>query len=116
MELNIVMLYILVTVLVLIIGCILGIFKRPKFNMMNNYENFGITTPAISTIPATTSYLTGVVNSVYKNMNTNVRYPAMDNQLRINKLTKRLNTINSEIAKANLQSGLPPTPEALTFY
>ena len=114
MELNKVMLYILVTVLVLIIGCILGIFKRPKYNMMNNYENFGV--PTFSTIPATTSYLTGVVNSVYKNMNTNVRYPAMDNQLRINKLTKRLNTINSEIAKANLQSGLPPTPEALTFY
>uniref|UniRef100_A0A6C0EZ02 Uncharacterized protein n=1 Tax=viral metagenome TaxID=1070528 RepID=A0A6C0EZ02_9ZZZZ len=110
MELNKVMLYILVTVLVLIIGCILGIFKRSKYHMMNNYENFTTTTPA------TTSYLTGVVNSVYQNMNTNIRYPAMDNQLRINNLTKRLNKINSEIAKANLQSGLPPPPEALTFY
>lgn len=115
MELNKVMLYILVIVLVLIIGCILGIFKRSKYHMTNNYEYFTTTTPA-TTIPTTTSYVTGVVNSVYQNMNTNIRYPAMDNQIRINKLTKRLNTINSEIAKAHLQFGLPPPPEALTFY
>jgi len=115
MELNKVMLCILIIVLVLIIGCILGIFKKSKYDMMNNYEYFTTTTPA-TTIPTTTSYLTGVVKSVYQNMNTNIRYPAMDNQLRINKLTKRLNTINSEIEKAHLQFGLPAPPEALTFY
>jgi hypothetical protein len=110
MELNIVMLYILVAVLVLIIGCILGIFKRSKYHMMNNYEYFTTTTPA------TTTYLTSIVNSKYQDMNTKVRYPALENQNRIDKLTKRINKLNSEIAKANLISGLPQPPEALTFY
>jgi len=102
MELNELVLYILLLVLLVIIGCILGIFNGylsrwnlPSWYVSNNkIENFDLN-------PST--FLSDIIKQASVPINT-IRHAALDNQAILDKMTSRVNTINRKLAEANIRN------------